>query len=452
MIFSESLPAIRSFARSLGAITSTLLRTRALAGFLEPCRRMSATRASSAIRTSARHRANVGRYLARRGRDRDWKLLDDAAYQLLRLESRSRTWSLLPDRTHVGQSGIKTENTFRRGNHRPRTKNAQRHQKKTPRRSCHAFVMALLLAPSGYRIPMCRCYFTKTYAAANGWTYHTQTQLAAELIRRAPIPAAAEVVALGDTAFDAEVMRAACAERGYSWVVPMNPGRVLAGPNGNRPRVRSLAAGLSAKDVQAVRLDPGQGEGRRQRRLSRYRVGPEVRRRTYHVHGEHRDIHSVGKVSLVFSTVEQPAAKKNVLVRKILTTNDRGLTAAAVVELYDRRGQIELSFKELTSTLGFARYGFRSFEEVAGWAQVCVVAFVHPEWRRAKPLKRRGLSEPERRVWESQRTFGGVQAVRQWGERYELGKLQDGPATPTGRKRLRRLLRAAHPVEYRVRA
>ena len=295
MIFSDSLPAIRSFARSLGAITSTLLRTRALAGFLEPCRRMSATHASSAIRTNTCHRANVGRYLARRDRDRDWELLDAAAYQLLRLESRSRTWSLLPDQTHVGQSGIKTENTFRRGTHRPRTKNAQRHQKKTPRRSCHAFVMALLLTPSGYRIPMCRCYFTKTYAAANGWTYHTQTQLAAELIRRPPIPAAAEVVALGDTAFDAEVMRAACAARGYSWVVPMNPGRVPAGPNGNRPRVRSLAAGLSAKDVQAVRLDPGQGEGRRQRRPSRYRVGPEVKRRTYHVHGEHRDIHSVGK-------------------------------------------------------------------------------------------------------------------------------------------------------------
>ena len=109
-------------------------------------------------------------------------------------------------------------------------------------------------------------------------------------------------------------------------------------------------------------------------------------------------------------------------------------------------------FKELKSTLGFARYSFRSFEKVAGWAQVCLVAFVYLEWRRAKQLKRRALSEPERRVWESQRTFGGVQAIRQWGEQYELRKLQDGRATPTGRKRLRRLLRAAHPVEYRVRA
>jgi Transposase DDE domain len=452
MIFSESLPAIKSFARSLGTITSTLLLTRVMAGFIDQRRRMSATHAASAVRTNTCHRANVGRYLARLGRDHDWELLDAAADQLLRLESRTGTWSLLLDQTHVGQSGTKTQNTFSRGNHRPRTKNSQRHQKKTPRRSCHAFVMALLLTPSGYRIPMCRCYVTKSYAAANGWTYQTQTQLAAELIRRAPIPANAKVVVLGDTAFDAKVIRAACAERGYSWVVPMNPERVLAGPKGKRPKVRSLVTGLSAKDFQAVRLDPGNGEGRRQRRLSRYRVGPKVKHRTYHVHGEHRDIHSVGKVSLVFSTMEQPTANKNVRVQKILMTNDQSLTTAAVVELYDRRWQIELFFKELKSTLGFTRYSFRSFEKVAGWTQVCLAAFVYLEWRRAKQLKRRGLSESERRVWERQRTFGGVAAVRQWGEQYELGKLQGGLATPTGRKRLRRLLRAAHPVEYRVRA
>ncbi len=359
---------------------------------------------------------------------------------------------MLLDQTHVGHSGKKTENTFSRGNYRPRTKHSNRHQKKVHRRSCLAFVMALVLSPSGYRIPMCRCYLTKNYAKAKGLTYQTQTQLAAELIRTAPIPARAEVVVLGDTAFDAKVIRSACAERGYSWVVPMNPERVLAGPKGNRPKVRSLVTGLSVKDFQAVRLDPGTGEGRRQRRLSRYRVGPKVKHRTYYVHGEHRDIHSVGRVLLVFSTMEKPQAKKKLRVQKILLTNDRSLTASAVVELYDRRWQIELFFKELKSTLGFARYSFRLFEKVAGWAQVCLVAFVYLEWRRAKQLKRRDLSEPERRVWEHQRSFGGVEAIRQWAEQYELGKLQELLSTPTGRKKLRRLLRAAYPVEYRVRS
>ena len=394
MIFSESLPAIKSFARSLGTITSTLLLTRVLAGFLDPHRRMSATHAASAIRTRTCHRANVGRYLARLGRNHDGKLLDDAADQLLRLEARKGTWSLLLDQTHVGQSGAKTENTFSRGNHRPRTKNSQRHQKKTPRRSCHALVMALLLTPSGYRIPMCRCYFTKTYAAAKGWTYRTQTQLAAELIRQAPIPATAKVVVLGDTAFDAQVIRAACAERGYSWVVPMNPERVLAGPKGNRPKVRLLVTGLSAKDFQAVRLDPGQGEGRRQRRLSRYRVGPKVKHRTYHVHGEHRDIHSVGKVSLVFSTMEQPTAQQSVRVQKILMTNDRELSASAVVELYDRRWQIEKTQADCTSSRRWvcAQWiGYHRRDGVARTGRVVPATSRQPRWSRS-------MSDPHRRA------------------------------------------------------
>jgi hypothetical protein len=452
MILLEALPAIKTFTRSLAAITSALLLTRTLTGFFDHRRRMSAAQAASAIRTDTCHRANVGRYLARLGSTRRWELLETAAARLFRLESRKGTWSLLLDQTHVGQSGAKTENTFRRGNYRPRTKNSNRHQKKVHRRSCHAFVMALLLTPSGYRIPMCRCYLTKNYAKAKRLTYRTQTELAAELIRTAPIPAQAKVVVIGDTAFDAKVIRAACCERNYSWVVPVNPERVLAGPKGKRPKVRSLVTGLRAKDFRAVRLDPGQGEGRRQRRLSRYRVGPKVKRRTYHVHGEQRDIHSVGKVSLVFSTMEQPQAPPKVRVQKILMTNDVSLTASSVVELYDRRWQIELFFKELKSTLGFADYSFRCFEKVSGWTQVCLVAFVYLEWRRAKQLKRRGLSKSERRVWESQRSFGGVQAVRQWSEQYELGKLQDLLSTPTGRKKLRRRLRAAHPVEYRVRS
>src|SRR5215475_4547868 len=161
MIFQETLPAIKTFTRSLTALTSVVLLTRCLAGFLDHRRRMSATQAASAIRTNTCHRANVTRYLQRLGRKQHWKLLETALAQLLALESRSGTWCLLLDTTHVGQSGTKTQNTFARGNYRPRAKKSNRHQKKVHRRSCHAFVMALLLTPSGYRIPLCRCYLTK---------------------------------------------------------------------------------------------------------------------------------------------------------------------------------------------------------------------------------------------------------------------------------------------------
>ena len=139
-------------------------------------------------------------------------------------------------------------------------------------------------------------------------------------------------------------------------------------------------------------------------------------------------------------------------VHKILMSNATGLRAAEVVELYDRRWQIELFFKELKSTLGFARHRFRTFDKVAGWTQACLVAFVYLEWRRARALRRRQLPPAQRRFWESQRSYGGCQAVRHYAEAHDLSQLDDWLRTATGRKKLRRALRAARPPEYRVSA
>lgn len=79
-----------------------------------------------------------------------------------------------------------------------------------------------------------------------------------------PIPAGVRAYVLRDTAFDAECIRAACAERGFSWIVPVNPERVLAGRTGRR-RVRSLVQDFTAKDFEAYELQPGRGDGRMHR-------------------------------------------------------------------------------------------------------------------------------------------------------------------------------------------
>lgn len=452
MILAESLPSIKTFYRSVASLTSVVLLSRLVAGFIEHVGQMSASAAAGSIRTEACHRANIVRYLARLGMSRDWRLLEQLAEQLLALESRrSGCWLFIVDQTYVGQTGTKTENTFSRANYRPRPKRSNRKQKKGARRSCHGFVMGLLITPSGYRIPSCRCYYTKEYSQAKGMSYRTQTEWAAELIRQVPIPTGARAYVLGDTSFDAQCIQQACAERRLSWIVPANPERVLAGRT-TRPKIRSLVAGLQAKDFEAYQLRPGHGDGREHRRLSRFRVGRKVKARTYYVHGEQRDVQSVGRVSLVFSTKEKPQARRAVGVQKILMTNATGLTAAEVVDLYDRRWQSELFFKELKSTLGFARYRFRSFAKVEGWTQVCLIAFVYLEWRRARALRKRDLSDAARRFWQCQRTYGGCQAVRQYAEAHDLTKLDDWLRTPTGRRKLRRALRAARPLEYRASA
>jgi hypothetical protein len=269
------------------------------------------------------------------------------------------------------------------------------------------------------------------------------------MIRELPLPDGADVMVLGDTGFDAQVIRQACEERRYGWIVPMNPERVLAGPK-PRPRVNSLVKELTAGQFTAIRLYPNKGNYVAMRRLSAYRVGPKVKPRIYYAHQESRDVHSVGRVQLVFSTREQPTARKKPQVQKILMTNDRSLNAANVVELYDLRWQIELFFKELKSTLGFDQYRFRRFEQVEGWLEMTLVTFLYLEWHRLGQLKRSRLAKEEKNRWQYQRTHGLCIAIRRQTERADMEYLAEALKTKAGVRRLRRLLDNATQTEYRV--
>ncbi len=450
MIFAGALPRIKTFLRPtrLAAATTALL-VRLVAAFVCHRGRLSASQAASAIRSQARHRAQLTRFLARDHWSKDWAVLTAVADLLLQQEARrAGTWALLLDQTYVGQQGQQTENTFSRANYRPRPKKGNRKNKKHAQRSCHGFVCGLLLTPSGLRIPCCRAYYTVGYCQTKKLPYHTQIELAATLIRQVAVPAGAAVVVLGDTAFEAAAIRAACAERGWTWVVPLNPERVLAGPK-PRPKVLSLVGTLAADRFEAVRLVPGQGPLAAPRRAARCRVGPQAKTRTYYVHPERRAVHNLGDVLLVFSTKDQPKAGEPVRVQKVLLTNAVTLTAARVVELYDLRWHIELFFKELKGTLGFHRYRFRQFAKVEHWAQACLVAFCYLEWYRACQLRRSALPDERQRWWRWQRSYGLSLAVSQAAEEADLGRLYRLAGTPSGQRKLRRCLRAALPREYR---
>ncbi len=450
MIMTDALPGIkRFFARAALSPLALAMLLRLAAAFIRHDGRMSASQAAGAIRSQARHRAALVRFLADCHWAKDWTVLTHVADLLLRLEARRQgTWALVLDQTLCGQQGTKTENTFSRGNYRKRPKKGNRKNKKLARRSCHCFVMGLLLTPSGLRIPCCRCYYTEDYCQAKKKDYRTQTQLAAELVRAVAVPDGAPVVVLGDTAFDAQVIRAACQERGFHWIVPVNPERVLAGPK-PRPKVSSLVPGFCADGFAPVRLVSSQGPFAAQRRVARCRLGPKVKGRTYYVHPERRAVHSVGEVLLVFSTKEKPESGKPVVVQKVLMTDDVSLSAARLVELYDLRWQIELFFKELKGTLGFHQYRFVEFVKVEGWVQSCLVTFVYLEWYRARQVRRCGLAATERRWWQWQRSHGLCQALRQEAEDHDLDQLLEWAQTRTGLKKLKKCLRAARPLEYR---
>jgi hypothetical protein len=450
MIFADALPRIKTFLRPARLSTATTaLLVRLVAAFLCHRGRLSASQAAATIRSQARHRAQLTRFLARCHWSKDWAVLTAVADLLLRQEARKAgTWTFILDQTYVGQQGAKTENTFSRANYRKRPKKGNRKNKKHAKRSCHGFVCGLLLTPSGLRIPCCRSYYTEGYCQDQKRAYRTQVQLAAELITALAVPEGAEVVVLGDTAFEAQEIHAACVGRGWAWVMPLNPERVLAGAK-PRPKVLSLVGTLSADRFEAVRLVPGQGPLAAQRRAARCRVGPKAKARTYYVQAEKHAVHNVGDVKLVFSTKEKPQAGEPVTVQKVLMTNAVTWTAAQVVQQYDLRWQIELFFKELKSTLGMHRYRFRQFRKVENWVQACLVAFVYLEWYRACQLARRDLAEERRRWWRWQRSYGLSVAVSQAAEDEDLSQLYRLARTPSGQHKLRKRLREALPREYR---
>jgi len=449
MIFQDALPHLKSFLKpvALGRRAQALV-IRCMLAFLMHLGKMSASQAAGSVRTEARHRAQISRFLGRSY----WKrtdLLGPLRAALLEFEAQRGTFLFLVDQTFCTQQGQCGENTFSCGNYRKRPRKSHRKQKKTARRSGHCFVMGLLITPSGIRVPFSTSFYTEDYCKKKRLDFHTQTDLGAQLIRQLPVPDWARVIVLGDTAFEAKSIRAACAERKFRWIVPVNPERVLAGEK-PRPKVRSLAKELHADQMVHLEVHPNRGKYVNYRRIARCRIGPKLKPRTYYVHQESRDVHSVGKVRLVFSTTKAPIKGQEVDVQKILMTNDESLSLRDVIELYLLRWQIELFFKELKSTLGLNRYRFKEFEKVENWVNLVLATFIYLEWVRARQLSKRSLREKEKLWWQAQRTYGLARAIRQSAEQKELRLLADALETPSGLRRLRKLLGQSHPKEYRA--
>jgi Transposase DDE domain len=451
VMVADLLPGLKRWVGRLGLEDSAkLLVIRVVVAFLLHAGRMSCLRAAGAVRSEVRHRAQISRFLARPR----WRKLDInsiSRQMLLDLEASDGPFIFLIDATLVSQAGKRTENTYSTGNRQRRPCKGRRYGKnKRARKNCHSFTMGLLITPSGIRIPFSKPYHTHEYCKKNGLAHRTTAEAAADMVRELPLPPGARVVVMGDTAYDAEVVRDACADCGYSWIVPCNPERVLAGPKGKRPRVRSLLKDWSKWSRQTLKLAPGQGAYAVYRRLSLHRIGRKAKPRTYYVHQERRRVHSVGEVRLVFSTMRKNLKTATPDDVKILMTNDQRLTVRDVIELYSLRWQIELFFKELKSTLGFHQYQFQKFGPVEGWLQLALTTFMYLEWYRVQQMSRRGLSDNEKLWWQHQRTYGLCQAVRSASEQNELQYIADCLETPGGTRKLKRLIRDSFPKEYRI--
>ncbi len=439
MIFSTSLPRFKAFLADFsGKSTDWACCLLFISPFLLPTCRRSVAAAARSILHDVRDAGWLLRWLG--GSSAPAALLAVAQHQLLSAarDQADRLHLLVIDSTMHGQQGQNTQNTYSCRNTKKRPTKSDRHQKKFHRRSEHCFVFALLLTPNGLRIPYWLPFYTKQYCAMFGRDHSTQADLAAQLIASIPLARPTPVVVVGDTAFEAKQVRQACLRRGWQWVVPLNPERCLAGPQGQRPKVRSWYGQLNAQDFRRVSFRLDQGERAALARVSPKRSQSSKQQRTYWVHHRTATIHNVGEVALLFSTKNDPMAPGGVKVQKVLISNALSATTEQLLAWFSLRWQIELFFKEMKSELGMCQYKLGPFARVVGWVTLSVVCFCYLEWYRwHKQKEARGK---EKQFWQRLRAAGLKEKVRQQVQRADLEALLGLAGADDGQQRLRALL------------
>ena len=453
IIVSECVPRLKGFLGHLEVKELAVkMILRMVLAFVMHRGRMSCSAGAGMIASEPIHRGELTRFLARpRWRKHDF---NEPLMQLLLAKEKKRgRFFFIIDATMVTQAGKRTQNTYSTGNRgRNRAKGRRYNKKKVVYKKVHSFTFGLLITPSGIRIPMEIPHVTKEYCEQNNLPHLTTSEAAAQMVRALPLGDGADVIVLGDTAYESSVVERACEQRGYLWVFPANPERVYQGPTGSRSKLRSRLKDWKRLSLKTIRLRASTGKYARYRRLSKWRVGPKMKPRVYYAHQEKRTVRNVGDVLIVFSTMKKDLEEATPDDVKILLTNATGLSVTEVLELYSLRWQIELFFKELKSTLGFAQYSFTDFRAVEAWVQMAITTVLYLEYERIVHMQDRRLSQERRRWWSQQRLHGLCHAMRLDAERRQLRYIEKRTKTSGGLQKLQRLLAAAIPQEYQANA
>ena len=122
----------------------------------------------------------------------------------------------------TSQQGKKTENTFSSSESQAAIVPRRNYGKRCiQERNATALPVVLLITPSGIRIRYQIPFKTVEYLQTT-WPRVRMTtgKPAAEMIKSLQLPPEAQVVVLGDTGYEAEVVRQACEERGYNLDIP----------------------------------------------------------------------------------------------------------------------------------------------------------------------------------------------------------------------------------------
>lgn len=264
--------------------------------------------------------------------------------------------------------------------------------------SNHAFVIGILIGPSGLRIPLpVQDFLTKESVRVVNMerkaqrqallAHRTQIDLAIELIRaaRALLPSDMELWVVADNFFEGPKLDAACRSlKDLYYVVPLDTGRVLTtkAKTTKRVKIRDFEKTLPDAEFKRVALAEGNEPFaflRRRENNQQKRKRGRPRERVYQVAKRDLDINGLGKRTVFFSWKQKRFRYNTARAKvhlKMLVTNHTSATAKEVVDAYLLRWQIELFYRELKSDLGLGHYQVLTLEGIRAHVHLALMAFL----------------------------------------------------------------------------
>lgn len=274
----------------------------------------------------ATHRTNHGEFLWRSAWDEAWVLRQIALDLLRQLERRGikdRRCYFIIDDTQTLKRAKKMQGVGKLYHHATGTWGRG-----------HT-ILKLCLHIAGVTVPWATClYVKKEHAQPLNVPFKKLTQLAAEAIRDARLPASLTITVLFDAYYLCPTVVRACAERGWHYVGVGKSNRCFL-PGGGDGTVKKLAP----YGQNVLRRDGKWRTIEGLKSAHRYRIAE----RTGHLRG-------LGQVKVVFS--RRRGDSKNIA----LVTSDLRASAANVVRDYLKRWAVELLIKDEKQHLGLGDY------------------------------------------------------------------------------------------------
>lgn len=185
-----------------------------------------------------------------------------------------------------------------------------------------------------------------------GAAYRKLTQIAADMIRRFQPPEGLKTRVLFDAFYLAPNVIRACEERGFHWFSVASKNRKLHRARCQSRAIRDFASGLLKHQSRWVRL-------RRARSWRWLRIAS--------VDGT---MNRVGRVRLVLSKRPGDPWKKTLAV----VTSEHRLDARKIMEIFEKRWNIEVLFKELRNSLGLTHYQVLRRNAIERHLHLCCLA------------------------------------------------------------------------------